>query len=48
MLAPAVAGMLIGNRFRQRLTQAAFERLVLGMLGLVGISLLAKNLVRLF
>ncbi len=48
MLAPAVAGMLIGNRFRRRLTQAAFERLVLGMLGLVGISLLAKNLVRWF
>lgn len=48
MLAPATLGTWLGNRFRQTLSQTIFERLVMGLLGIVGISLLAKNLVGLF
>ena len=47
-LVPAVLGMWIGNRFRQRISQTTFERIVLGLLGLVGISLMARNVVQLF
>jgi uncharacterized membrane protein YfcA len=47
-LVPAVLGMWIGNRFRQRISQTTFERMVLGLLGLVGISLMARNLIRLW
>ncbi len=45
---PALVGLLIGNRFRQKLSQKMFERMVLGLLGLVGVSLMAKNLIRLY
>lgn len=45
---PALIGILLGNRFRQKISQQTFERMVLGLLGLVGISLIAKNLIRLF
>ena len=42
LLAPAVLGMWIGNRFRQSLSESGFERMVLSLLGLVGITLVAK------
>jgi len=42
LLAPAVLGMWIGNRFRQSLSESSFERMVLSILGLVGITLVAK------
>ncbi len=48
LLAPAVLGMWLGNRFRQSLSQRVFERLVMGLLGLVGISLMARNIWKLF
>lgn len=48
MLVPAIVGMFIGNRFRQRLSQKVFEGLVLALFGFVGLSLLAKSLVRLY
>ena len=48
MLVPAVIGVWLGNRFRQTLSQKMFERMVMGLLGLVGISLIVKNLVGLF
>lgn len=47
MLVPALAGMHLGNRLRQRLSQRLFERLVLGLLGVVALSLLARYLLRL-
>lgn len=42
LLAPAVFGMWIGNRFRRTLSESVFERMVLGLLGFVGITLVAK------
>jgi hypothetical protein len=48
LLAPAVLGMWFGNRFRQKISQRVFERLVMGLLGLVGLSLMVRNLWRLF
>jgi hypothetical protein len=40
--------MWLGNRFRQTLPQVVFESLVMSLLGIVGISLVARNLLQLF
>lgn len=48
LLAPAVLGMWLGNRFRHNLSEIFFEKLVLGLLGFVGVSLMARNLWALF
>ena len=48
MLVPALLGMWFGNRFRQTIPHIVFERIVMGLLGIVGFSLVARNLLHLF
>ncbi len=42
MLLPALAGLYIGTRFRRRLSEQIFERLVLGLLGIAGFLLILR------
>ena len=42
MLVPALIGLYVGIRFRRRLSERIFERLVLGLLAIAGIILLVR------
>lgn len=42
MLVPALAGLYVGTRFRQNLSERIFERLVLGLLAIAGMILIVR------
>ncbi len=42
MLVPALIGLYVGIRFRRRLSERVFERLVLGLLAIAGIILIIR------
>lgn len=42
MLAPALVGLYVGTRFRRRLSERIFERLVLGLLAIAGVILIVR------
>lgn len=42
MLVPALIGLYVGIRFRRRLSERIFERLVLGLLAIAGIILIVR------
>jgi uncharacterized membrane protein YfcA len=45
MLPVLIVGVAIGSRWRRRVTEISARRLVLGLLGIAGISALASSLI---
>ena len=44
-VAPAIAGMLLGQRLRRSLSEALFRRLFFAAVGIVGIAIAARSLI---